>query len=189
MKKRASDAGQDLRTPVLGGTKFPTNDSKQFAKKQFEMSSAEVGPIQPSTKGSKIQDIIPKYPAAKVAAAKKMAPYQQTRKGRRPIRVHNLVKKAGDPMDPITTDPLVRYLKKQAAEGKVEDNLSNMPTGESETELSTECPCPTGDLTGNAKADVSEADKKFDEGRVKPKGKDKDHVFSEGVVNRVLGLR
>jgi len=206
MKKTSSDAGQDLRAPIVGGMKFPTNDSKQFAKKQLDMSSAEVGAVQPSTKGAKIQDIVPKMPATtKISAAKTVANYQQTRKGRRPIRVHNLVKKAGDPMDPITTDPLVRYLRKQAQENRVETNLSNMPTGPEEKELSTKCPCPTSELTGEAQSGKSHVNGLFQEGNVKPKYTEKDHEkglntvnevkpnlessYAEGVVDRVLGLR
>jgi hypothetical protein len=170
----------------MGGTKFPTNDSKAYSRKQFQMSSAEVGPVQPSNKGAKIQDLVPKF---KTSACKKMAPYQQTRKGKRPIRAHNLVKKAGDFMDPMLTDPLVRHLGKVAAEGKVEDNLSSMATESREPELTSDCPCPTKDMS--AKGDKSKKETKalFDnDGAVEDKFREKDHPYAEGVVNRVLGL-
>lgn len=42
--KKGSDAGQDLRTPIMGGTKFPTNDSKSFAKKQLQQSQGVATP-------------------------------------------------------------------------------------------------------------------------------------------------
>jgi hypothetical protein len=185
-RKTASDAGQDLRTPILGGTKFPTNDSKAYAKKQFELSSAEVGPVQPSQKGAKLQDLVPKF---KAAACKKMAPYQQTRKGRRPIRAHNLVKKAGDPMDPITTDPLVQYLKKEAAEGKVDDNLSDMVVEPPEKPLTLECPCPTKTMNERFEASQAETKALFDnKDAVSHKYLDHSHPYSEGVVDRILGL-
>lgn len=186
LRKEASDAGQDLRTPIMGGTKFPTNDSKAYARKQFQMSNAEVGPVQPSNKGAKIEDLVPKF---KTSACKKMAPYQQTRKGRRPIRAHNLVKKADDYMDPILTDPLVRHLKKVAAEGPVDDNLTNMPIAGREPELASDCPCPTKDMDSKGDASKKETESHFDNsGAVEDKFRDKDHPYAEGVVNRVLGL-
>jgi hypothetical protein len=185
-QKTASDAGQDLRAPILGGTKFPTNDSKAYAKKQFELSSAEVGPVQPSQRGAKLQDLVPKF---KAAACKKMAPYQQSRKGRRPIRAHNLVKKAGDPMDPIMTDPLVQYLKKEAAEGKVDDNLSDLPVGSPEPELASDYPCPPKEMADKSDASVKDTQALFDNtGAVEDKFLKKEHPYAEGVVDRILGL-
>jgi hypothetical protein len=190
--KVASMSGQDLRLPIMGGVKPPTQDSKAFANKQLSMSSAEVGPVQPSSKGAKIKDIIGEYKdPMKVGASKKTAPYQQTRKGKRPIRVHNLVKKAGDTMDPIVTDPLVQYLKKQAAkDGQLEDNESAVPTGKSEKELSTEPPEPTPEMVAKVKSEVHKTTKdSFDTTKgVRPKHTEKDHPHDPGVVDRVLGL-
>lgn len=183
LRKRASDAGQDLRTPIMGGTKFPTNDSKAYARKQFQMSSAEVGPVQPSNKGAKIDDLVPKF---KTSACKKMAPYQQSRKGRRPIRAHNLVKKA-DPMDPILTDPLVRHLRKVAAEGKVDDNLTNMAVEPPPKPLASDCPCPTKEMSKRFEVSQAETKALFDnKDAVSHKYLQHSHPYSEGVVDRVL---
>ena len=146
LPKTASEAGQDLRLPVMGGTKFPTGDSKVFANKQLRMSSAEVGPVQPSTRGAKLEDVIPQY---------------------------DPVKKAGDIMDPMATDPLVQYLKKQAAQqgsnnkaadqpptkglvnqvGQFKDNEPDMPLGKAEAETSSEPPQPTPEM--EAKVDIA----------------------------------
>ena len=64
-QKTASGAGQDLRMPVLGGTRFPTDDSKSFAKQQLKASQkvSEVGPV-PSPK-----QLRPKGPSLKLGAA------------------------------------------------------------------------------------------------------------------------
>jgi len=187
-EKKASMSGQDLRLPVMGGVKPPTQDSKAFADKQLSMSSAEVGPVQPSTKGAKIEDIVPKY---KSAASTKAAPYQQTRKGKRPIRVHNLVKKAGDLMDPVSSDPLVLYLQKQAQkDGQLEANISDMPKGKEEKEQASECPCPPKELESKVRGLMhAETKSHFDntEG-VRKKHTEKDHTYDPGVVDRVLGL-
>jgi hypothetical protein len=64
-KKTASGAGQDLRLPVLGGTKFPTMDSKAVPLQRLRSSqkAAEVGPV-PSQK-----QLRPKGPSMKLGAA------------------------------------------------------------------------------------------------------------------------
>lgn len=193
-EKRASQGGQDLRMKgaVPGGiTKPPTHDSKAFAAKQLRMSSAEVGPVQPSRAGAKIEDIIPKYkPPTKVAASAKVAPYQQSRKGRRPIRVHNLLKKAGDVMDPMFTDPLVRYLRKQAQQdGPLDDNKEDMPLNKGESELASMPPEPTTRMEDGVKDTHAETRMNFDNtGGIAPKGREKEFSYDPGVVDRVLGL-
>jgi hypothetical protein len=145
----------------------------------------------------------------KWAASTKAAPYQQSRKGKRPIRVHNLVKKAGDVMDPMLTDPLVLYLKKEAAKdsakeqipltdlvdgmGVLRDNLSDLPLGKEEHELSSLPPQPTKDMTGRIEPDIyGYSDGMFDNSHTtRRKYTDKDHSFEgfdSGVVDRILGL-
>lgn len=193
-EKRAAQGGQDLRMKgaVPGGvTKPPTQDSKAFASKQLQMSSAEVGPVQPSRAGAKIEDIIPKYrPPTKIAASSKSAPYQQTRKGRRPIRVHNLLKKAGDVMDPMFTDPLVQYLRKQAQkDGPLEDNKEDLPRVEEAPELSSMPPEPTTRMESGVKGTHAETRTNFDntEG-IRAKGSEKEFSYDPGVVDRILGL-
>lgn len=64
--KTASAPGQDLRLPITGGMKFPTDDSKSFAKKNLEeaQGKAEVGPAplmeKLKPKGPTVQDIAAK---------------------------------------------------------------------------------------------------------------------------------
>lgn len=133
MRKKSSSAGQDLRTPMLGGTKMPTDDSRGAAQKRLSQSSAEVGPM-PSP--------------AKIAAT-------------------------GDPMSQITTDPLMVWLKHAQ---------KNEPKPE---------PYPdAGELGCKSNADVSSWVKDhFDtSGAIRKKYEQKDHTYSAGVVDRILGL-
>lgn len=133
MHKKASTAGQDLRAPILGGTKLPTDDSKGFAQKKLNQSSAEVGPIPQPKKIASI----------------------------------------GDPMDPIKTDPLVVWLKHaQQLEPKPEVS----PEAE---ELGTQ---------SNSEVSAWVKDHFTAKGDVRKKYEQKDHTYSEGVVDRVLKL-
>lgn len=127
MRKKSSMAGQDLRTPVLGGTKLPTDDSKGFAQKKLNQSSAEVGPM-------------PKF---------------------------------GELMDPIKTDPLVVWLKHAK---QFEPKLETSPEAE--------------ELGPQSNADVSAwvKDHFTTKGATRKKYEQKDHAYSAGVVDRILGL-
>lgn len=127
MRKRSSMAGQDLRTPVLGGTKLPTDDSKGFAQKKLNQSSAEVGPMP----------------------------------------------KIGGIMGQIETDPLVVWLKHA---NQYEPKLETSPEAE---ELGTES---TTEVSSWVK-DHFDA-----KGAARKKYEQKDHAYSEGVVDRILGL-
>jgi hypothetical protein len=111
--------------------KPPTDDSKGFAQKKLNQSSAEVGPM-------------PKLSAI------------------------------GDPMDPIKTDPLIVWLKhaqKQVA-----------PKPETSPEA--------GELGPQSNAEVSTwvKDHFSTTKGVRKKFEQKDHAYSEGVVDRILGL-
>lgn len=63
--KKSSIPGQDLRMPIMGGTKFPTKDSLSKSIKRFKSSSSEVGPnpsmSQLSPQGPKIKDQVPTF--------------------------------------------------------------------------------------------------------------------------------
>ena len=86
-----SKAGQDLRLPITGGTKFPTEDSKSQASKHLQQSRAEVGPMPRFNQRTKGETLLtPKF--ASVDAL----------------------------MDPVRNDPLVRYLQKEAASDLVQ---------------------------------------------------------------------
>jgi hypothetical protein len=63
-QKTASGAGQDLRLPVLGGTKFPTMDSKALPMQRLRSSqkAAEVGPAPTPKK------LRPKGPSMKLGS-------------------------------------------------------------------------------------------------------------------------
>src|SRR5688572_10249148 len=131
--KTASQAGQDLRLPAMGGTKFPTDDSKGVAAQQLKRSMAEVGPMMPLGQGPSLDDV--------VAAPKPRMKWASI----------------GDSMDPLLTDPLMLYLKKEAAEakepppltglvgdnGQLKDNESFMPLGKAIEELVSQAPEPT----------------------------------------------
>jgi hypothetical protein len=110
--KVASMSGQDLRLPITGGMKFPTDDSKGFAKKNLEESQgkAEVGPAplmaKLKPKGPTVQDVAPK-PSTSTAGS---------------------LPKIGHAMQ---NDPLIVYLRKQAMQ--VEDNHDALPQQQSET--------------------------------------------------------
>lgn len=148
-QKTASGAGQDLRMPVLGGTRFPTDDSKSFAKQQLKSSQkvSEVGPT-PSPK-----QLRPKGPSLKLGAA-------------------------------MSNDPLIKYLKKEAA--ALDDNLGSMPKGKEETEVASECPMPKGELTSQPARDKSQLGKLFDNPSKEAKYLARMHPATSGSVDRVL---
>ncbi len=96
MPKEASPAGQDLRLPIMGGTKFPTKDSLAGAKSLLTKSIGkfEVGPT-PS-----LSSLSPSAPTIPEVAAV-------------PQGAQNLMPKVGSDMH-IETEPLVQHLNKQA---------------------------------------------------------------------------
>ena len=123
--KIASLAGQDLRAPLAGGTKMPTDDSKGPAENLLERSqtSAEVGPSpslgQLNPRGPSIQDLAVKMPSTK-GSLPKLGSQEMNLK------------------DKIANDPLVRYLQKEGMQ--LEVNLDEMPKGQEEEELSAAPP-------------------------------------------------
>lgn len=144
-RKLASLGGQDLRKPLMGGTKLPTDDSKGAAKKRLNASSAEVGPIMP----------FPKY---------------------------------GEPMDPVSTDPLVIFLRKEAM--ALDDNESAMPKGDEVKPLSSEDPLPTAYMTDKVNSHIySPTDILFNSGKTTAKMYDKDYKPDVGAVDRVLSTK
>lgn len=125
MPKAASSPGQDLRMPLTGGTKMPTDDSKTFANKLLSQSksSAEVGPV---------------------ASAKKLPGSS--------VRVRDFIPKFGADM----SDPLIDYLKKQAAEKKLEDNEKDQRKGEAVAETKPQVELTSDDSDHEFEGGVSQ---------------------------------
>jgi len=143
--KRASGAGQDLRHPVMGGTRFPTEDSKLFATSQLRQGQKAVETMtRPS--GPSINAIAAHSSSAKAGSLPKLGS--------------------------ATDDPLIAYLRKHAQEkyeaagpvvagdertcgkdwpkgkreyttGEFEQNRDDMPRGKEEFELTSQPPIPT----------------------------------------------
>ena len=108
----------------------------------------------------------------------------------------------------MENDPLVQYLRKQAAadkpptsglvdsEGILDDNIEEMPTGKPSHEATSMCPCPTPAMEKEVKQSWQPyLEQMFEdrEGIVK-KYTDKEHTPTEsgegsGNVRRVLGLK
>lgn len=113
-KKTSSEAGQDLRLPITGGTKFPTADSKSLPTKLLNQSksSAEVGPAptyrQLSPTGPSVSQIagVPKGVMPKLGADMTLA-----------------------------KDPLMQFLKKAV---QVENNQEAFPTATLEAPITSE---------------------------------------------------
>jgi hypothetical protein len=115
IEKVASLAGQDLRTPFTGmNTNFPTADSTAFAANSLNQSKAVASP-----KPFKTPTIQSQAPTTGKAGT---------------------LPKIGAAMNEYTQDPLVQYLRKQAA--KLEDNETDMETGQEEMSLKREDPEP-----------------------------------------------
>lgn len=121
-----SSGGQDLRMPLTGGTKMPTDDSKGSAQRSLRKSQsmAEVGPAPSYSKlkatGPKISDMTPG------------------------VGDTNLMPKVGSMMDEkIKNDPLVRFLKEAQS---LEDNKDSMPKGTKEPEKTLADPEPTSEM-------------------------------------------
>jgi hypothetical protein len=185
LPKEASLAGQDLRLPVMGGTKFPTKDSLTGPKSLLtkSMGSAEVGPTPSfgslSPSGPKIKDIAATVPGAP-----------------------NLMPKVGSDMTPIEKDPLVQYLKKQAAEdvpkkvttgegGTLESNEPNMPQQNEAQELASLPPQSTKEWSGKAMREVGSALSEFFDHKTsfRDKNEEKDHPPTAGAVDRILATK
>ena len=135
----------------------------------------------------------------KQSVSKTVAGYQQSRKGKRPIRVHNLLKKAESIAMAIETakentmlknDPLIQYLKKTAAEtsplrsqvdssGHLENNIDNYPTREPVKRITSMNPGPTPEMEEHARNPLKEYFEEYfdhdgeDEVRKKYTAKDK----------------
>jgi len=178
--KQASPTGKDLRAPMAGGTKFPTNDSLKGPKSLLtkSMGKSEAGPtpslssLTPS--GPTIPDVSPTVPGAQ-----------------------NLMPKVGSDMD-IEKDPLVQYIKKQAAEdipkkvtpekgGVLPGNITDMKTGPGEKENTAEPPQPEKEhVTRSQKHTKSTLVELFTHPQSRKKYEVKDHTPKSGVVDRIL---
>lgn len=172
--KKASQAGQDLRVPVMGGMKFPTADSTGAAQKKLQQSSAEVGP-QPA----------PTY--SMMGKMKKAAPGDDMDPMIDDPLIQYLQKTAKD--EAKDQPPLTGLVDGS----ELKDNLSDMPRGEEEREFASEPPGPTPVMESNGKGETkSVAVELFSNSQaMRKKYDDKDHPFEgfdQGVVDRILGL-
>lgn len=167
--KEASVGGQDLRLPVMGGTKFPTADSTGSAQKKLQQSSAEVGP-QPSPTYSMMGKM--------KRAGDDMDPMMD------------------DPLVQYLKGLEMETIRGLSAmglpHGELDDNLSDMPLGKEEHELASKCPRPTPQMKSEGKSETKSAvGELFEHAHAaRKKFDDKDHPFEgfdQGVVDRVLG--
>jgi hypothetical protein len=166
--KESAQGGQDLRLPVMGGTKFPTDDSKTGPASLLSKSQgkAEVGPA-PSMKS-----LAPGPPTIPQVTG----------------TTSSTMPKVGADMA-IQNDPLMKYLKKQAEELK--DNLEALPKSKPEKEMSTEDPTPAAmDEEHKGRVDTTGAlGRLFDgKGAFRQKYTDKDRPVSSAqkIVDKVL---
>jgi len=196
LMKKASVGGQDLRSPMTGGTKLPTDDSKGAAKSLLSASKADVGPM-PKGDQSVTLDAISPVPKPKWASA-------------------------GGNMDPVKNDPLLKYLEKKAehghhvppltviidSEGMLPDNIAQMLLGK-EVERETTVrpnehqtlPMVIGHGVGVTESSHRKARKEegefmeenfpdFAGGKaVRKKYDEKDHNFDLGAVDRILDTK
>jgi hypothetical protein len=129
-----------------------------------------------------------KQSASKDTAA--VSGYQQTRKGKRPIRVANLLKKAENTM--IENDPLIQYLQKTAetdkgkidSAGRLEDNEDNLPLADQPPPLTAMNPGPTPEMEAAAHNPVTDYfNRYFDSSEgARKKYTDKDHVLPKDLT-------
>jgi hypothetical protein len=117
--KQASGSGQDLRTPVFGGTKFPTDDSKQYAQGLLTKSQKSLVNPKLAEVGAYMNDPLVQYLKKQAEAMVEVGPDRRTAglnwsKGYRP---HD--------------------------KGELEYNEDDMPKGKEEFEMTSEPPVPT----------------------------------------------
>lgn len=188
-QKTASGAGQDLRMPILGGTRFPTDDSKSFAKQQLK-SSQKVGEVGPTPSPKQLR---PKGPSMKLGAAMSEDPLIQYLKDKKASAIRKegvmgsslgrkLSKKIMGGIGSLFK-PKVPSIPKVAA---LDDNLEAMPKGEGETEVASECPMPKGELTSQPARDKTQLGKLFDHQSKEAKYLARMHPATSGSVDRVL---
>jgi len=163
--KFSSDSGQDLRLPILGGIKFPTNDSKKGPMSNLASSQA-VSQAQPSKDlpGPTVQDIAPRIS---------------------PSTAGSLPKIGHDMRD----DPLSQYLRKQAQ--PVETNEDEVPPEKIvEPEITSQQPQPaTEDVRRGLDAYHACLENKFtDRKGTRQKHTDKEELYSidAGLVDKFI---
>lgn len=153
--KFSSDSGQDLRLPIMGGMKFPTNDSKKGPTSALT-SSQSVGKSTPGgdLPGPSIQDITPKISPSTAGSLPKIG--------------HDM-----------RNDPLIQYLRKQAQ--PVETNENEVPPEKvMEPEITSQQPQPaTEDVRRGLDAYHACLENKFtDRKGIRKKYTDKDELYS-----------
>lgn len=175
--KQASPTGADLRTPLMGNTKFPTGDSLSFAKGQLKETQ---NVARPKMTRPTLQAVAPQYK-------------------------ESTMPKVGEVMN-LSEDPLIQYLKKQAAEtpnppmkpkatkgGLIEDNLEELKTRDM-----TPLAVSSEDVDLRDIDKTVDGQKRLDDYKTYMKrtfqnnsgtaGKyvDTEHPYKQGVVNREL---
>lgn len=171
--KTASLAGQDLRSPFMGGSKMPTYDSKSFAEKNLDMSKgkAEVGPAplmsKLKPKGPTVQDVTARVSSSPAGSLPKIG-----------YVMHN--------------DPLIKFLKKEAAAKEamvLEDNEDNTPRDKNwPDEMTTQDPTDSTFADDKGPSDLQAyLNEKFDTSKgMRRKYFDKDYKAVAGMVDKVL---
>lgn len=215
-KKTASMAGQDLRKPFMGGTKFPTLDSKSIPMQNLRSSqkAAEVGPV-PSPK-----QLRPKGPSIKYGADMSDDPLIQylrkqafirasmpsvaktiVQKGKRLLGKGRMApEKTLDAMPvgavrktpsnvafgSLNFAPKATAAPLRKAAAALDDNLEDMPTGSDEGNLTSECPMPGKEVRSQPAKDKSMLGELFDHPSKEAKYLARMHPATSGSVDRVL---
>jgi len=157
VEKKAADSGVDLRTPLMGGVKFPTDASLAFSRQQLKSSQETSEPRVP--RGAKIKDMIPSYKQAGMP-------------------------KVGSAMN-VENDPLIQYLQKCSEQ--LENNLDAMPRSEEEDSRARERPTPEPhEIKDNEEVQRGYMRGQLVHGGAM-RAKDTSYPYDEGVLNRILG--
>jgi len=132
LSRAAMHTGRDNRTPFVGGTQFPTSQSKALSSKLLNQSKsrAEVGPTPSMTKMDKTNLSTLHGQSVKMPSAIGSLP------------------KVGADMTRVN-DPFAAWAEKNAM--KLEDNLPSLETRTPVDPLQTEPPGPADQLVETAK--------------------------------------
>jgi len=168
LDKSSSQSGADLRVPLMGGTKFPTNDSGISEAQEKLKKHQSVG--DPKMERMSVKSITPSFQTADV------------------------MPKTGGAM--IKEDPLIQYLRKTAGApsipstvktekaGVLPDNKEDMVTAKGVSELSTEPADDPKDNTSDWRNYLAETLGQKE--GITTKHREKDHPYKAGVVDKAL---
>jgi hypothetical protein len=204
LAKHGSVPGQDLRLPVLGGTKFPTQDSLGLSKKLLSSSqnSAEVGPnpskkrlqapgpdvseIVPNTGG---RNIMPKLASSEEYSTDPLVAYLRMENESRTLRSNYDYDKGVSNMNTPTTGRPDR--SDVCPCGRLEVNEEDMRLGEESHPRVDGYPYMPREEAEEIRSDLKEylGDKFTTSRGFRRKGSEKDHPYageSTSVVDRIL---